>query len=201
MALLLKRKGELGSFRHLDLGSSRFRGAARFGCLRMRHVAFVPFLTCFTLILDADECRTERRAGLQLTVCSPDVTVARWREDLRGPVEGLRLLSVTCGRTPACECQTTDRYFLETWFIGRKCAASGTRPCKPGPARPIPVHLSMGALPESPFLASVPSGWRDRLFFSPRIQMAHPFLSGSTSRRTSCLRVGDNPLRALLSGR
>jgi len=111
---------------------------------------------------------------------------------LRGPVEGLRLLSVTCGRTPACECQTTDRYFLETWFIGRKCAASGTRPCKPGPARPIPVHLSMGALPESPFLASVPSGWRDRLFFSPRIQMAHPFLSGSTSRRTSCLRVADD---------
>ena len=94
----------------------------------------------------------------------------------------MRLLSVTCGRTPACECQTTDRYFLETWFIGRKCAASGTRPCKPGPARPIPVHLSMGALPESPFLASGPSGWRDRLFFSPRIQMAHPFLSGSTSR-------------------
>jgi hypothetical protein len=40
MALLLKRKGELASFRHLDLGSSRFRSAgfarnvfSGFGCL------------------------------------------------------------------------------------------------------------------------------------------------------------------------
>jgi hypothetical protein len=56
--------------------------------------------------------------------------------------------------------------------------------------KPNTVHLSMGALPESPFLA-LPRSVAGQTIFLARNPDVSPFLDGSTSRRPRCFRVAD----------